>query len=235
MIKKGDKDKVNKLDELCYRIYLRDDFQQELTALRIEFDIPEEGFTDNVEREKWEVSLTTQQQRGVQKKISALTKKYALPPNSNLLIQEYLCSGLFGPRIVERDNFEPCDFALDKSQEAKLHKQWQESGVPYVNLFVSDYASKKEVHEYIDTHWNVIQIVLDMQRAGPKKRIRSTIKTRERNEQIMDLQKRSSTEIEDSTLTKQYKIARKITEKTNQKVTWENVRKIIERRTRKQN
>lgn len=223
--------------ELFYRTTLRKDFQADIVKIRKEVGIPDGGFVNDKDLEKWTKSRTASQHYAIQKRLPGIMKKYKLPPtlwselyfyieqtnnSTSPLIYTFLCSIESGA--------ESSNLLINGSMPAE--KMWKESGHPFVKLFISDLASLDYTRDYLEKNWKGIQGVLDKQRGSKKKRVRAT-KNKSLKKEILSLSLKSSVElakeIKGPVYDKATAIAVILKKKYDKNIEGDNVRQVIYR------
>lgn len=230
----------NKIDELCHRLYLTDDFQDKLAKTRSLCGIPFEGFKTISKWRDWSQNSENRKQRDYLQLISKLwiTRK-KLPPDARFLIQAYVLfgsaselRGKFMNETMPTDMLEACAIDINNTSE-----YWEKSGVPFIKLIISERASQRDIRQFISSNWDVIQLLLINQSKGRSQKSIRPLKNKAVQEEILRLSRLNLKDLRKIAPNRAGKYAYKedaivaiIQETTGVKLTSENVRTIISRR-----
>lgn len=230
-------DRGNKLDALCYEAFRTASFQRELGAIRTNYAIPDKGFPNEAAYTRWQVALYRypDRERSFEKELAVLTRAYKLTPAANLLVREYVLFGKSPVRFMSETNFEPCDIEWPHMDTGP----WSKSGVPFVKIVISDYASQEDVQRYVKGHWKAIQSIFDAHRGGKRRRIKP-IADQLLVERIFQLSQMLKKELDSILLAadpaavklalpKAQKIRRIIKKETGKPITEDRIEQIIKR------
>lgn len=230
---------TNKLDELCYRVYITKDFQVDLARTRSRFGIPDLGFASEKTYEIWYAKSTRKKDGDFYKDCADLVTKYHLPPDAQIRLKEYVLFGTSGLRPESLDVWVPLDElgVCEVEISPKSVDQWTRSGIPTARLIISDHATQRDVLKYVRSHWKIIQRVLDIQRGAGKKRLVRPVRDREMQEEVLILNKLPIQALRKMAPKGEYEykemaIAAIISSKRQDTITADNVKKIVTRRSK---
>lgn len=230
---------TNKLDELCYRVYITKDFQVDLARTRSRFGIPDPGFANEKAYDAWYAKSTRKKDGDFYNDCTDLVTKYHLPPDAQIRLKEYVLFGTSGLRPESLDIWVPLDElgVCEVEISPKSADQWTRSGIPTARLIISDHATQRDVLKYVRSHWKIIQRVLDTQRGTEKKQLVRRVQDRELTEEMLRLNKLKLSELRKLAPKgiydyKEGAIAAIINEHSKEKVTAEKVKKTVYRRSK---
>jgi hypothetical protein len=181
-MKKG-RQKGNKSHELFWAAWYSEPFQNDLLRIRKRFDIPPEGFTGDSpdlssEEKRWLHNLTPEDKRCFAAAIIQMAKKHQLPTTMLRIIElrlldpshPFLDHVGFTPMCgLEQDD--PVLIAGSRTDD----QVWRQSGLPFVTMYISDYANLAEAQKFLKDAWPRVQKLLRQKRGDqPKRRIRMT-------------------------------------------------------------
>jgi hypothetical protein len=186
----------NKIDELCYRVYITKDFQKELSELRSKYGIPENGLKSEKAYERWYKENTDNKNRMFSERCGLIADKHGLPPAGKFRIKEYILFGTSGIRPESLDVWMPLDEmgTCEIELSNKKDERWS-AGNPFVKIVISDHASQNDAVSYVRSHWSIIQKLLDARRNGQKKRLVRSVHNRDLQEEILRLSRYSTKEL----------------------------------------
>jgi len=180
-----------KFEKLLYQSTLMPEFKNDIGHLRAEFNIPPGGFDTSEEYKQWFINNTVSHQTIPEmfRKHPRLIRKYKLPATDYFLryFHDYvICENKFFT-TSSQDNY-LCEIDIDLPEKGRITPTetfWNESGQPYVKIFVPDTTSRDNVKDFIDASWTPIKQLLK-NRGSVRKQIRKTIH-KKRNARICEL------------------------------------------------
>lgn len=187
---------LNKLDELCYRVYVTKKFQNKLSQLRPKYGIPEKGFGDSKTYERWYRGNEPDKNRAFSERCALIAEKYDLPPDGKFRLKEYILFGTSGIRPESLDVWMPLEEMGTCHIELTDEKREQKTGGPFVKIVIPDHVSQRDAVAYIRSHWKIIQELLDVRRGGGKKHLVRSVRNREIQEKVLELGRYSTKELE---------------------------------------
>jgi len=242
--------KTNKAEEVFYRLSLKPNFQNDIKTFRNKFNIPENGFKNEVVLKNW-LSKRDKflDKLIVKKKITnedpkpidtlgyllsqiAILKKYGIPITSASqdVLENYILSNNKIPLPLRSENL-CCEIMTPEETKSQYATQF------FVELRIYDKASQSDVFDCIKKNWRFIKTILRVKKESSKqeKRIRKMV-NKERDEIIFKLSQKSRKELEIKRGDyKDIKISSIMKEKYGIHVTSENIRKIISRQRKLRN
>jgi hypothetical protein len=191
---KGEKgDKTNKAIELLYKLSLRDDFKYEIQVLRLKHGIPKNGFGDKENRRIWDEKKDIEYFYNL---MLSTMERYDVPTSYLVPFQEYVESGILEAKTKQLDYVGFIDrYAHRKEMNQGNIEDWYiAKEQPFVKLILLGNTSKKDVHDFIDKNWETIKNLLGEQGDDPDRRVKK-IQFKERDRQIIELAKKSNSEL----------------------------------------
>lgn len=234
---------MNKIDEMCYRVALTNEFQLDATPLRASFSIPADGFKDEKAYTAWYAQNTLDRHNEFHIRCADLVTKYRLPPDANIRLKEYVLFGASGMRPESLDVWVPMDelAVCDIELSRKSAEQWEHSDIPFVRVIISDHANQNDAVKYVRSHWNIIQKLLDAQRSGKKKHLVRAIHDRALQEAILklnrlptkELRKQAKKTLPEGAFTYKETAIREILAADGKRVSEEMIKKVVSRRSKR--
>lgn len=181
---KGGKKNTNKgekIEELIFRLSLKDDFEIDVQKIRDRYKIPKPGTSSK------KPNLTKQNLLALYKDTIDLAQKYKFPSASFKYFLGYI---LIEQKISFKNLFKESELEctlLDPNEKLRYGKenQYKEAGIYFNTLLITQYASKEDVLRYIESNWNKIKAFREKSGVS-KKKIRPT-KYKARNKRICEL------------------------------------------------
>jgi hypothetical protein len=235
--------KTNKAEEVFYRLSFKPDFRNDLKLFRHKFDIPQNGFKNELDLKDWlakrdkyldkliaKGKITNKDSKPIDMLDYLLSqifilKKYKIPITSASqdVLENYILSNNKIQLPLRSENL-CCEIITP--EEIKLENTKQ----PFIELRIFDRASQSDVCDYVKDNWHFIKTILRLKKKdGQNGRIRKIV-NKERNEIIFNLYRKTREELGIGRGEyKDIKISSIMKKEYGIEITPENIRKIISR------
>lgn len=172
--------KKTKAFEIVYRLYKTEQAQEHIRAIRVQIDIPTSGFANLQDRIKFDLDgYSTEREEYIDEQVAILACGY-LTTHSHILLREFIICGehydTFADGVLTTDLVCGVDYLTEAEEMPTfIDKEWHNAKVPYIKMYISSYASQKEVEDFIRRYWQIIKKVQRQQGDdGTKQRVRVT-------------------------------------------------------------
>lgn len=148
---KKSKKKPNLGIEFFYKLFIKSEFQKDLSRVRKQLCIPEKGFSNNKHRMWWIENNFSKMidLMGVELRFKT---KYDIPMPYMELVDDYI---FFGKAVNHLKHKAPVAILHPTKEDEKLYREFNE---PFTTMLIFGNATKTQVVDYIKKNWREIEM-----------------------------------------------------------------------------
>ena len=194
---KGDKKNKtghNKLKELIYRLSIKKDFQNNIEKLREKYKIKNLPNNKIEYLANW-MKINKDEVLSLSLDTAKITRKYKIPfQNFNYILGYILTQNTIETTEFINESCVECEIVQPNNKLRYGPEQvYNEAGIKYVKLLITEHASVRDVKNYLDRNWHKMEGYRKEQ-GVVRKQIRTT-QQKARNKRICELVRASREEL----------------------------------------